>query len=103
MRTLIQSPAGRTVNDCSRTRLTSTSSLDVALGAASSFLNANTVRPGELAPDRLAPLGTAPSGLRAAASAAALALFMTAGAQEAQAQFICQQYGGSFGGAIADS
>ena len=103
MRTLTKLPTGRTVNDCSRARLTATSSSDAALGAASSFFNAGTIRPADLSAGWLAPLGASQGALRAAASAAALALFMAAGAQDAQAQFICQQYGGSFGGAIAGS
>ena len=40
---------------------------------------------------------------KSSASAATLALYMTAGADIANAQFICQQYGGSFGGATAGS
>ncbi len=86
MRTLSMPPSGRT-NTCAS---------DSGVPDESSTPHeTNAPLPAPSARQRLSWL------LKASVSGATLALYMTGSSSVANAQFICQQYGGSFGGATA--
>ena len=89
MRTLIAPPAGRTVS-----LVAPEAPHFEKPGAALTFKSSANLS--GCFERHARPHGT--RRVKTAASAAALAFFMTTASEQAAAQFICQQYGGAFGG-----